>query len=393
VFKQVNLPHVAIILFCLIVPSLALTRWDNLSRASDFPNYYAAAKMIAAGKPQIAYDAVKLGELENQLVPTLEGRVKPFLLFPVLSWIVIPLAFFPYQVALVLWTVLLYAALAVAFFVFANVIELKRVQRVLAAALLGGSGPCLEAIRAAQPSSLLLLGLAGVAYGIKYNRAAFAGLAQAIFLLKPHLLVPTIFYESGCRLYKTPAVTIAVAALCSVVSLLLIGLEAMQIYFSSVASPAFQSTYLRVIAAPTLRGQLTTLMPDTNLDPVIYGSYILVAIAGFAVGMNRSGLRPLLTIVVPLTLAFSPHSHVYDLLLLFPGICMLLCSPETAKPLRVLCGVLVVLFVDAVYIPVHYYYVLQGGLINPFFWGMLTLALASLVSELRPHRRAQVDPQ
>jgi hypothetical protein len=393
VFKQVNLPHVAIILFCLVVPSLALTRWDNLSRASDFPNYYAAAKMIAAGKPKIAYDAVRLGELENQLVPALEGRVKPFLLFPVLSWIVTPLAFFPYHVALVVWTALLYAGLAAAFFVFANVFELKRMQRILAAAILGGSGPCLEAIRAAQPSSILLLGLAGVAYGIKHNRAFLAGCSQAIFLVKPHLLVPTLLYELGCRLYKIPAVTLVVSALCSIVSLVLIGLEAMQVYFSSVASPEFHATYLRIIAAPTFRGQLARLMPDTDLGTIIYGTYALVAIAALVLGMKRSGLRPLLTIVVPITLVFSPHLHIYDLLLLFPGICMLLCSPTTARSLRVLCAALIVLFLDAVYIPVHYYYVLQGGPFNPFFWGVLMLAIASLASELLPHRRAQGAPR
>jgi alpha-1,2-mannosyltransferase len=379
--RKLAILDAATVLICLVLPSALLIPWDSLSGATDFPNYYCAAKMLLQGQAGIAYDAVKLGAYENELLPALKGRIMPFLLFPVLAWIVSPLGLLPYGVAFVVWTVLLYGCLCAAFFIFARVFDLSRRERLWAAALLGASGPCLEAIRVGQLSCVLLLGLAGVAYGIKYRSLMPAGLSQAILWLKPHLLLPILLYEFGKKLWQLPAVTLSVGAASGLIALAVIGIPAMQEYFDSVSTPDFQQTYMGIAAAPTLRAQIMKLAPAAHIDGLVFVVYTVVAILAGLAGLllRRDFLFTLFAVVLPAVLAFSPHLHNYDLILLFPGLLLMIRTPAAPRALRICGGLMIVLLAIPVYLAVHYFYVLQLGLFNPFFIGMVVCAIVSLL--------------
>jgi len=374
-----------IILICLCAPAALLTPWNNLASATDFPNYYAAARMIASGHFATAYDVNMIGPLENQFFPDLKGRVLPFLLCPALAWCCLPLAALPYRQAFATWTVFLFASLVCAFFLFSHVFRLSRRERLWAAAILGTSGPCLETLRIGQPSTIFLLGLALLAYGLKNDRSLAAACGQSVFWLKPHILLPLIFFEAGRGLISIPTVTGLIGIGGIVVAVLLGGSGVINSYYHLLSSHQAQ-LYMGLSYGPTLRALLINLLPGFGSDLLVLAVYALVPIFAFLIGRiyqqrQTTLLLQLLAVVLPVSLVLSPHLHNYDLLLLFPGIVGVFAmrsSKSQVQSMRVVAGLLACLLSLPIYILGHYFYVLRGGVFNPFFIGTCIWAIVAV---------------
>jgi hypothetical protein len=381
---------VLVILICLVTPSLVLSPWSQMANFTDFPEYYAAAKLFAAGHFRDVYDIQAIGHMQNMVYADLHGRTIPLFLLPTLAWCLVPLAWMPFQVSLVVWTCFLCAVLLIAFLLVDRMMSLSRRQRLWTAALLGTSGPCLECIRISQPGPLLLLGLTVWVYGMVNRKSLLSACGQAVFWLKPHILLPLMLFDAGTKSFGVLARTCILGAVGSIFALLVGGPSTFEAYFSEIASSPAR-VFMGSVTGPTFRGQLMRLklpLTDGVIDAISYAAYALVLAGTFMLARRCSRLEQRLivvfAVVIPLSLAFVTHLQNYDLLLLFPGLVAPFVLPSKAgrsrNVQRIVSALLILLLSLPVYIFVHYFYVLPGGLVNPFFIGTIIWGAVSLLA-------------
>jgi hypothetical protein len=138
-----------------------------------------------------------------------------------------------------------------------------------------------------------------------------------------------------------------------------------------------------------LRGQLLKFSLNySTATQLAVLAYILLLIFTFFIGKKfnskESASNLLFTVIIPLSLCLSLHLHNYDLLLLLPGIMLLISYPLSGRAHKVrlfIFAVMALVLISPIYVILHYFYVLRGGLINPFFWSTLTFAIGAFFIE------------
>jgi hypothetical protein len=381
-----NIGDLAVISVCLVAPSLVLSPWSDMANFTDFPEYYGAAKLLTSGHFRDVYDIQTLGRVQNDVYPALSGRVIPLFLLPVLVWCLAPLAWLPFQVSLVVWTLFLCGALLTSFVLVARILGLNRRQRLWAAVLLGTSGPCLECIRLGQLGPLFLFGLMLWSYGMVNRKSLLSACGQAVFFLKPHIMLPLMIFDVGAGSFGVLLRTILIGATGTLCVLLMGGPATFWAYEQEIFSPSGR-VYMGSITGPTLRGQLLRLklpVTDGQIDMVSYAVYSAVLVATYFIARRYArqnhALFAMSTVVIPLSLAYVTHLQNYDLVLLFPGLLApfaLNRATSVMKAQKIVAALLILLLSLPVYILVHYVYVLPGGLVNPFFIGVSIWAVTS----------------
>jgi len=384
--QPVTLPELLVLLAGLCIPTAIVTPWNHLPVFTDFPEYYAGAKLIAAGRFPDVYSIPVLGSLENNLYPLLQGRVVALLLFPILSWCLAPLALLSYEAAFAVWMIILPLALVAALILFSNLFALTRKQRLWAAAILGTSGACLECLRIGQPAALYLLGLAILAYGIKNKKLSLAAVGQSVLWLKPHLLLPLVIFQVGAGLHVLVRSTLLIGAAGLLVAVLLGGGAVIETYYQLMTSQLVH-LYMGTESGPTWRAQLLRIGVTGILgDAMTYGAYALMLVLVFIIGKLHAGRSTfgmaLFAGVVPLMLLFAPHLHNYDLVLLFPGLLCVFLSEFATPAMRRTAGLVIGFLTAPVYVLIHYLYVVDLN----FFFIAVALWTTVVVSRLIPRR-------
>jgi hypothetical protein len=231
---------------------------------------------------------------------------QPFISPPPLVWLVTPLLVLPFQAALVIWTLLLLAALVWTWHVLAPPGHLVKAAHL---ALWLGLFPVAFGVMVGQPGSLVAAAVATGWWLMRRDREVWAGLALSLIVLKPQLaiLVPLCLLVSGHA--RTFGAWLAASILIGLVALAMLGPEGVSRYRDVLAqtqSPAWDITRRYSISGPLGLGPLLSLV-----QVVVLGLTLLVAWRARGGGPEV----PLAAGIVG-SLLFTPYLGFQDFLML-----------------------------------------------------------------------------
>jgi hypothetical protein len=228
----------------------------------------------------------------------------PFLNPPTLAWIATPFLALPFELALVLWTLLIVAAAILSWRLAAPGAGLTQAAHL---ALFLGLFPTAFGLMVGQPVALVAGAVALAWWLAEHKRPVLAGLALSLMAIKPQLalLVPLCLLLSGQgRMF---AAWLAATAVMVAVALVLLGPDGIQRYREvlSLAS-AWEPTRRYAIAGPL------------GLGPQVYvAQALVVGVAVVAAWRHRGSgpARPVATGIVA-SLLFTPYVGFQDFAML-----------------------------------------------------------------------------
>jgi alpha-1,2-mannosyltransferase len=230
----------------------------------------------------------------------------PFLNPPPLAWLATPLTILPFNAAVWVWTVLVFGALVLAWYLVAP--GDTRLTRLAHLALWLGVFPTAFGLLVGQPVALVAAAVAACWWLSERNRAVWAGIALAAIAVKPQvaILVPLCLLVSGHT--RTFVAWLAATGAMAVVALAMLGPDGLARYRDALA--------LASQWEPTRRYAVSGLI---GLGPQLYVlQAVMVAITVAAAWrIRKSG--PGLSIAVGIlgSLLFTPYVGFQDFAMLF----------------------------------------------------------------------------
>jgi len=336
---------------------------------NDFTFYYAAARVGLTHGWSHLYDLrlqqEQLDAIGSHItVAQLARYVSP----PPLAWLVTPLTVAPYQVAYWIWSVLLVAALVLAWHLAAPGSGRARVIFLVAAV---GWLPIVYGLQLGQPALLVAAGVAACYALLKKGRDVEAGAVLGVLVLKPQLalLVPVVLLVSGR--WRAFASSVVVLASITAASLVVLGPSGSTDYLDRLNF----ATTVAENQAQTLAGWIHNL-PATRVVEGLVAAWTV----GVAYRLRRRGPAVVLAVALIGGLAASPYVHYDDLAML--GLACLLF-------LRAARGRWVIAYAIALFIAAEGFPIWQAG---PVLAGeLLALALLSVPALEHHHGYAQKD--
>jgi len=241
---------------------------------------------------------------QKTAVESLGAYWSPYLNPPPLAWLATPFLLLPFDVSIVLWTVLVVGAAYLAWRLAAPGAGMVRLAHL---ALFLGLFPTAFGLMVGQPVALVA-GVVAIAWWLAArDQPVVAGVALSAAAIKPQLilLVPLCLLIAGHR--RMFVAWLAATVVIGVVALLLLGGDGLQRYRDalSVASQ-WEPTRRYAIAGPL------------GLGPQVYAvEVVVVAVACFAAWRQRgAGVeRPIATGIVA-SLLFTPYVGFQDFAML-----------------------------------------------------------------------------
>ena len=229
----------------------------------------------------------------------------PFLNPPPLVWLVTPLTVLPFTAALVLWTVLLLAALVLAWYLAAPGSRLTRFAHL---ALLLGVFPVAFGVMVGQPVALVVAAVAACWWFAEHDRPVVAGLLLSAIALKPQLglFVPLCLVVSGqARVFGA---WLAATVVIVLIALAMLGADGFARY-RDVLTLASQWDITRRYAFSGLVG----------LGPPLYVSEAIVAAVTLLAAWRHRGGGAGMPIAAGIvgSLLFTPYVGFQDFAMLF----------------------------------------------------------------------------
>jgi glycosyl transferase family 87 len=267
----------------------------------DFHTYVAAGETVVERGWSNVYNTGIVGIEQKELAPNMVAQ--PFLSPPTVALIVIPFSFLPYDVAYVLWALLLFSCLAGAL-VWSGVS--KGLGKWIA--VVGALGPwwVMHAVNVGQVVPLVAAGTVIAWRLLRDRRDVLAGVALAAILLKPNtaILVPVALLFA--TRFRTVATWAAVAALVVVLSAVMIGSQGISEYVTQLRGPLPAGA-----DDLTLHGALSV----TGTFAAMLRIVIIAGVMAAAVKLRESpGL--VVPIAIVGSLVVSPYLHASDLCML-----------------------------------------------------------------------------
>jgi len=291
-------------------------------KRSDFFLYHLAARIGLAHGWAEMYDP-------NRYILQLwaeSGRWMPYLNPPPVAWLVAPLTFIPYPIALAFWTTFMAACFVFAWRLMVEGSALKRYGLLLAAFALYLVP---MGIRLGQIVMLVMAGVALCWWLLRHEKPWLAGLALAVMLFKPQgaILVPVALLIAGY--WRTAASCAAVVVPVAAISLLSMGAKGFHDWqYSSQIVLQLPGLTIHSVNWILGNGLLATLVSGTAL--------LVTAITAWRV--RRRG--PDLPIAVGLAGSglVVPYLNIYDLtaLILSAWLVLRLNPPAWVKAVMVL---------------------------------------------------------
>jgi hypothetical protein len=172
----------------------AVTYVPQFAVRNDFRLAYAAAIVGLKSGYGHLYDLVAQKSAIEGLGAGFNPQ--PFISPPPLAWLATPFLLLPFQVAVVVWTILLLAALGWTWYVLAPRGDVVRPAHL---ALLLGVFPVAFGVMVGQPGALVAGAVATAWWLTRRDHPVWAGLALSVIILKPQLalLVPVCLLASG----------------------------------------------------------------------------------------------------------------------------------------------------------------------------------------------------
>src|SRR5215813_5861412 len=189
-------PIATLVVCALVAPAIMfLLLWwplraNALGTSGDFIAFYGAGKLVRQGRVSGLYDFDQ--QLAVQQEFTGHRDPLPFIHAPFEVWLFLPLAYFSFSTAYLLWTFSNLSLLGLLVFLLRPYgAEFGTVERLI---LVGASFyPALTTILQGQDSFLVLLAYALAYIGLKKNRDFQAGGWLAAGLVKFQTILPFVF--------------------------------------------------------------------------------------------------------------------------------------------------------------------------------------------------------
>jgi hypothetical protein len=297
-----------------LMVGVILIGWDLWIAATTFLPQYAVRNDL-----RLAYAGAWVGirdgyshlydlGAQKQAIESLGSgfNPQPFISPPPLAWLVTPLLALPFTVALVVWTLLLVAALVLTWHLLAPPGRLVKAAHL---ALWLGLFPVAFGVMVGQPGALIAAIVATSWWLISRGRPVWAGLVLSLVVIKPQLalLVPICLLASGHA--KTFGAWFAASIFIALVALALLGPDGVARYRDVLAetqSPAWDITR---------RYSISGLL---GLGPLLYATQLLVVIVTLLVAWRHrhSGVEVPIAAGIIGSLLFTPYLAFQDFLML-----------------------------------------------------------------------------
>jgi hypothetical protein len=200
---------------------------------NDFTFYYAAARIgLAHGWPSIYDLQLQQAQLDAMGSGITIAQLARYISPPPVAWTALPLTALPYPVAYWTWSVLLLAALGLAWYVAAP--GASRARVIFLAASIGWL-PVIYGLQLGQPGLFVAAGVAGSYALLRAEKPLWAGIALGALALKPQLafLVPlALLAARQDRAFLGSVLALGVLAAASAIAL---GGEGINTYLSRLS--------------------------------------------------------------------------------------------------------------------------------------------------------------
>ena len=282
---------------------------------TDFYLFWFAARFAESHGWAALYD----GHSEVAALHAAAGRADVFRVLPPAIWLALPFAALPYPAALVLWEVVLAAAMVAAWAIAAPGGPWARAALLTA---LFASYPAAWELLNSHPTAIVMLAVAGGWLLLRSGRPVGAGLLLGAILIKPQsaFLVPVALLVAGR--WRTAAGAALAAGLLLTLSVVLVGPAAAREHLF-VLSQAIENTDAR-------RFTLYGLVGGGPLDGILTTADALVALGAAWMARKRGPEIPIAAGIAG-SLAATPYAYPYELMTLFlAGWLVLRSAPPSA---------------------------------------------------------------
>lgn len=350
------------LIVCATMPVSALIgSQSSFGRLNDFPEYYAAAKMIKDGRGADIYKLDELFKVQHECFPSMEGRGIAFYIPPFAVPLLFPLAFLPPLQSYWLFMSGSLGCLFAAVFALKKNFDLSTNATLWMLTGLCASAPLFESLKIAQLAPFLFAGFSFFLLLSASKKDLISGICLSSLLLKPQELLPISIYVLFSARFKIIATLIATYIVLAILSVSMLGLEGYSNYAALLKDSTSNTQFMQPELSATIRGQLLRIPGISNGLAnwislfSLFSVSLLIAITAircqrdhtlpstqgslrtswfkqltnwFTGGSKRSpeqkSTRPfekgLLLLSLPLGLLSALHCHDYDLLLLLPWV-------------------------------------------------------------------------
>jgi hypothetical protein len=280
----------------------------------------------------------------------------PFLNPPPLAWLATPLTALPFNVAVWVWTLLVFGALLLTWYLLAP--GNARLTRLAYLALWLGVFPTAFGLLVGQPVALVAAAVAASWWLSERNRPVWAGIALAAIAVKPQIamLVPLCLLVTGHT--RTFVTWLAATGLLAVLALAMLGQDGLARYRDALA--------LASQWEPTRRYAMSGLI---GLGPQLYALQAVIVAITVAAAWRIRKAGPGLPIAVGIlgSLLFTPYVGFQDFAMLFVAGWLLLRSQASAWQLGILFAGFILLELVLVFPPVLVL-IAEMSLLLSFLW-------------------------
>ena len=276
---------IATLVVCVIVaPAIVfLLLWwplraNALGTSADFVTFYGAGKSVREGQVRDLYDYDH--QLSVQQEFTSHQDLLPFIHPPFEVWLFLPLAYFSFSTAYLVWTFFNLSLLGLVLFLLRPYgAEFGTVERLI---LVGTSlYPALATILQGQDSFWVLLAYTLAYIGLKKNRDFQAGCCLAAGLVKFQIVLPFVFIFLLSKRLKFVYGFLFGSAALVLVSLLLVGPTGLFQYvkfLSRMNAPGHETPHINPAAMPNLRGIVDLLLAGKASTPVSTAAILITSL-------------------------------------------------------------------------------------------------------------------
>lgn len=252
------------------------SRFPEMVKGTDFPDFYAAARMVREGAGHQLYDVAT----QQQYQIRYAGRVGTYYIHPPFETLAyLPFVCWPMERAYLLWSLFNAALLVVAVRMMASHLALRWDWQLLAAATLIFV-PVLLSFIQGQDSILLLFLLVLAVAALRREQQMLAGLLFACGLFKFHLVVPIVVVLLGGKRWKMLGGFAATAALLALLSGAVSGWGWFTAYGRFLANlSALPMAGVHPEEMANLRGVIVLLFPSASLPLIVISSLAILALA------------------------------------------------------------------------------------------------------------------
>ena len=324
-----------------LMVGLILIGWDLWAAATTFVAQYAVRNDF-----RLDYSAASVGikdgyghlyDLAAQEAAILSlgpgFNPQPFISPAPLAWLVTPLLVLPFQAALVVWTLLLLAALGWTWYLLAPA---GRMVKAAHLALLLGVFPVAFGVMVGQPGAWVAAAVATSWWLLRHERPSLAGLALSLLVLKPQLavLVPACLLVSGHA--RTFGAWLVATLLIGLVALALLGPDGLSRYRDVLAetqTPAWDITRRYAISGPLGLGPLLNVTQVVVVAVAVLAAWrhrkqgpeipIAAGILGSLLATPYLGFQDFVMLVVAGWLVLRGGATAWQVGLLVVGYCLL----------------------------------------------------------------------